>query len=52
MNTKSINKCIFVGRGPHKTYLDQLKDDVILDIGDMANAMKDREVWKRIVTNA
>ena len=38
-----------VGR-PHKIFVDQLKDDVDLDIGDMTNAMKDRDVWKIIVT--
>ena len=36
---------------PHKTFLDQLKDDVDLDIGVMTNAMKDRGVWKISVTN-
>ena len=37
---------------PHKTFLGQLKNDVDLYIGDMKNAMKYRDVWKRIVTNA
>ena len=29
----------------HKTFLDQLKDNVYLDIDDMTNSMKDRDVW-------
>ena len=40
-----------VGR-PHKTFLDQLKNDVDMDIGDMKNAMKDRYVWKIMLTIA
>ena len=34
----------------HKTVLDQLKYNV--DISDMTNAIKNRNVWKIIVTNA
>ena len=36
----------------HKNVLDQLKNDMDLDIGDMKNAMKDRNFWKRIVRNS